>query len=158
MNKSNVYPIGFVRKENGEIYLDILPEFSVGLYRLETISHAFIIWWIHQNDTPDARKARKTLPRVINPPSPVKEMGTFATRSPRRPNPLGLTLVKITKIIGLKVYLDHIDAFDGTPILDLKPYLPNGDRVEEDIFLPPWFQHLLTSRPPHLKKLSSEGN
>ena len=151
MKMSNVYPIGFVRKENDEEYLEILPEFRIGLYRLETISHAFIIWWIHQNDTPDARKTRKTLPRVSNPLSPVDEMGTFATRSPRRPNPLGLTLVKILSIRDLKVYIDHIDAFDGTPILDIKPYLPNGDRVEEQVFLPPWFQHLLTSRPASKK-------
>ncbi|MFW9906223.1 MAG: tRNA (N6-threonylcarbamoyladenosine(37)-N6)-methyltransferase TrmO [Candidatus Thorarchaeota archaeon] len=152
MELFNVQPIGFVRKNNDEDYLDILSEFGIGLYRLETISHAFIIWWIHQNDTSEARKARKVFPRVINPLSPVEEMGTFATRSPRRPNPLGLTLVKITRIQDLKVYVDYIDAFDGTPILDIKPYLPNGDRVEEQVFLPPWFQHLLTSRPSTRKK------
>ena len=149
---SNVYPIGFVRKDNDAEYLEILPEFGLGLYRLETISHAFVIWWIHQNDTPEARKTRKTFPRVRNPLTPVEEMGTFATRSPRRPNPLGLTLVKITRIRDLKVYVDEIDAFDGTPILDIKPYLPNGDRVEDLVFLPPWFQHLLTSRPSNKRK------
>lgn len=152
MEMYNVQPIGFVRKENTEEYLDILPEYETGLYRLETVSHAFIIWWIHQHDTPEARKTRKTLPRVRNALVPVQEMGTFATRSPRRPNPLGLTLVKIIRVSGQKVIVDQIDAFDGTPILDIKPYLPNGDRVEEQVFLPPWFQHLLTSRPPKKNK------
>ncbi len=147
MENFNIYPIGYVRKGHNGEFLDILPEFSSGLYRLETISHIFVIWWIHQNDTFEARKTRKTLPRVVNALSPAEEMGTFATRSPRRPNPLGLTLVKITKITEQRVFIDHIDAFDGTPILDIKPYLPNGDRIEEQVYLPPWFQHLLTSRP-----------
>ena len=147
MKPFSLYPIGFVRKENGEEYLEILDEFRLGLYRLETISHAFILWWIHESDTSEARNVRKTIPRVINALSPPQEMGTFATRSPRRPNPLGLTLVKITKVTEHQVFVDHIDAFDGTPVLDIKPYLPNGDRVDEGVFLPQWFQHLLSSRP-----------
>ena len=147
MKPFSLYPIGFVRKENEEEYLEILAEFCLGLYRLETISHAFILWWIHESDTSEARNVRKTIPRVINALSPPQEMGTFATRSPRRPNPLGLTLVKIIKVTEHQVFVDHIDAFDGTPVLDIKPYLPNGDRVDEGVFLPQWFQHLLNSRP-----------
>ena len=152
MEMYSVYPIGFVRKENEEEYLEILPEYSLGLYRLETISHAFILWWIHENDTSESRKVRKTIPRVTNEVFPPQEMGTFATRSPRRPNPLGLTLVKILKVSECEIFVDHIDAFDGTPILDVKPYLPNGDRVDEGVNLPQWFQHLLTSRANDLQK------
>lgn len=151
MKEFRVYPIGFVRKKDDEEYLEILLEFREGLYRLETISHAFILWWIHENDTPEARKARKTIPRVINALSPAQEMGTFATRSPRRPNPIGLTLVKITKVNEQQVFVDHIDAHDGTPIMDIKPYLPNSDRVDEHIMLPPWFQHLKVPRPSSWK-------
>lgn len=147
MKMFSVYPIGFVRKEKKKEYLEILSEFCLGLYRLETISHAFVLWWIHESDTSEARNVRKTVPRVTNAFSPPQEMGTFATRSPRRPNPLGLTLVKITKVTEHQVFVDHIDAFDGTPVLDIKPYLPNGDRVDEGVFLPQWFQHLLSSRP-----------
>lgn len=147
MKKFRVCPIGYVRKKEEEEYLEILSEYRVGLYRLETISHAFIIWWIHENDTPEARKTRKTIPGVTNALSPPQKMGTFATRSPRRPNPLGLTLVKITKVIEHQVFVDHIDAYDGTPIIDIKPYLPNSDRVDDQVELPPWFQHLKVSRP-----------
>ncbi|MFX1282082.1 MAG: tRNA (N6-threonylcarbamoyladenosine(37)-N6)-methyltransferase TrmO [Promethearchaeota archaeon] len=147
MNMFNVYPIGYVRKEKEKEYLEILKEFRLGLYRLETISHAFILWWIHESDTHEARNVRKTIPRVRNSFFPPQEMGTFATRSPRRPNPLGLTLVKITEVTEDQVVVDHIDAFDGTPVLDIKPYLPNGDRIDEGVVLPQWFQHLLTSRP-----------
>ncbi len=151
MKEYRVYPIGFVRKKNKKEYLEILPEFHVGLYRLDTISHAFVLWWIHESDTLEARKTRKSIPRVKNTLVTPQEMGTFATRSPRRPNPIGLTLVKIAKVTEDQVYVDHIDAFDGTPILDIKPYLPNGDRVEEEIVLPPCFQHLLVSRPSDMK-------
>ena len=79
-------------------------------------------------------------------------MGTFATRSPRRPNPIGMTLVKITKITNNHIYIDFMDAFDGTPVIDIKPYLPNGDRVDEEITLLPWFSHLQKSRKADLRE------
>ncbi len=87
-------------------------------------------------------------------------MGTFATRSPQRPNPIGLTLVKITSIINGHIYVDYIDAIDGTPVIDLKPYLPNGVRVDTEIRLPPWFSHLQRSRPSKLEEqqVSASGN
>ncbi|UCG68047.1 MAG: tRNA (N6-threonylcarbamoyladenosine(37)-N6)-methyltransferase TrmO [Thermoplasmata archaeon] len=153
MQKYEIYPIGFVRKQDGEESLEILEDHCLGLYRLETISHAFILWWIHENDTQEARTARITIPRVVDAAIPPEQMGTFATRSPRRPNPVGLTLVKIIKVIENKVVIDHIDAYDGTPIIDIKPYLPNGDRVDDQITLPPWFQHLLNSRSPERRDL-----
>ncbi len=157
MKEFRLYPIGFVRKKNKKSYLEILSEFQVGLYRLETISHAFVLWWIHENDTLEVRKARRTKPRVTNALCPPQEMGTFATRSPRRPNPIGLTLVKIIKVDNEEILVDHIDAFDGTPILDVKPYLPNGDRVEKDLNLPSWFQHLFTSRPSNMTQNCEEN-
>ncbi|MHA1946352.1 MAG: tRNA (N6-threonylcarbamoyladenosine(37)-N6)-methyltransferase TrmO [Candidatus Hodarchaeales archaeon] len=146
-----ISPIGYVRKKEDDLYIEILPEFYLGLYRLESISHIFILWWIHENDNPEARQARVTLPRVRDPEIPPEKMGTFATRSPRRPNPIGMTLVKILKIIDRHIYIDSMDAFDGTPVLDIKPYLPNGDRVDAEIRLPPWFSHLQRSRPSKLE-------
>ena len=140
-------PIGYIRKKESDSYLEILPQYQIGLYQLETISHVFVLWWIHKNDTAEAREVRVTIPRVRNSYVPPEKMGTFATRSPRRPNPIGMTLVKITSIINGHIYVDYIDAFDGTPIIDIKPYLPNGDRVETEIRLPPWFEHLHQSRP-----------
>ncbi len=142
-----IIPIGYVKEDEGGKYIDILPEFEIGLYRLDLISHIFILWWIHQNDAMENRRAKKSLPRVVNSSVPAQEMGTFATRSPTRPNPIGLTLVKIVEIEGRKIRVDHLDAFVGTPIIDLKPYLPNGDRVDDNIILPPWYHHLLVSRP-----------
>ncbi len=151
-----VKPIGYIRKSEEGSFIKILPEYKMGLYRLETISHIFILWWIHENDTNEARQARITIPRVRNTEVEPEQMGTFATRSPRRPNPIGMTLARITSIIDSHIYVDYIDAFEGTPVIDLKPYLPNGDRVDAEISLPPWFAHLHTSRPPNLSKNDQE--
>ncbi|MFX0115327.1 MAG: tRNA (N6-threonylcarbamoyladenosine(37)-N6)-methyltransferase TrmO [Candidatus Hodarchaeota archaeon] len=148
MQTYTIRPIGFVRKaENDEPYLEILPEYEKGLYRLETISHIFILWWFHERDTPEDRVASIDVPRVRDSITPPEEMGNLATRSPSRPNPIGLTLVKIIQIDGPRIYVDELEAFEGTPVIDIKPYLPNGDRVDESVFLPKWFEHLLESRP-----------
>lgn len=140
------------KPDDSEPYLDILPEFEIGLYRLELISHAFVLWWFHEADTPEERIARRDLPRVREPLVPPEEMGNFATRSPARPNPIALTLVKIVRIDKTRVYVDELEAYNGTPVLDIKPYLPNGDRIDEGVFLPPWFEHLLGSRPSDKRK------
>ena len=65
---------------------------------------------------------------------------------------IGMTLVKITRITDSHIYIDFIDAFDGTPVIDIKPYLPNSDRVVEEITLPSWFSHLQQSRMPDLRE------
>ena len=147
-----ISPIGYVRKSEEQPYIKILPEFHHGLFRLEMVSHIFVLWWIHENDNPDARQARITIPRVRNTEIPPEKMGTFATRSPRRPNPIGMTLAKIIKITNSHIYIDFMDALDGTPVIDIKPYLPNGDRVDEEITLPPWFSHLQKSRKADLRE------
>ena len=154
MKEFNIVPIGYVHKDEENHYLEILPEYSEGLFRLEQISHVFVLWWIHENDFPEARMVSITEPRVSSPPVPVERMGTFAMRTPRRPNPVGLTLVKIRGIKGNRILVDEIDAFEGTPIIDIKPYLPNGDRVDDQVHLPPWFEHLLISRDPD-KRIST---
>ncbi|MFQ5979190.1 MAG: tRNA (N6-threonylcarbamoyladenosine(37)-N6)-methyltransferase TrmO [Candidatus Heimdallarchaeota archaeon] len=153
-----VWPIGFVRKsEDSESYLEILPEFETGLYRLETISHIFVLWWFDESDTPEERMASIDLPRVSNSFVPPQEMGNLATRSPSRPNPIALTLVKIIRIEGAHIHVDELEAYDGTPVLDIKPYLPNGDRIDNGVFLPQWFEHLLESRPND-KRFPSNNN
>ncbi|MHA1973474.1 MAG: tRNA (N6-threonylcarbamoyladenosine(37)-N6)-methyltransferase TrmO [Candidatus Hodarchaeales archaeon] len=151
MKKYTLKTIGYIRKIEDRHLLEILPEYKEGLFRLEMVSHIFVLWWIHKLDRPEVRKTYITVPRVRNAQTEPETMGTFATRSPRRPNPIGLTLVKITKISENKIFVDEIDAYDGTPVIDIKPYLPNGDRVESEIRLPPWFQHLLKSRPSERK-------
>lgn len=145
LNQYKIHSIGRVEKSENKHYLVIDEEYKDGLFRLDMISHVYVLWWINENDSHENRKAKRVIPRVRNTPVPPQEMGTFSTRSPRRPNPIGLTLVKILSIDGCKITVDFIDAFDGSPIIDIKPFLPNGDCVE-DIELPPWFIHLKTPR------------
>ena len=66
---------------------------------------------------------------IVTPPESDHQYGLFATRSPRRPNPIGLSLIRIDTLIENKIYVSGIDIFDGTPILDIKPFLPSIDYV-----------------------------
>jgi tRNA-Thr(GGU) m(6)t(6)A37 methyltransferase TsaA len=66
---------------------------------------------------------------IVKPAESDHEYGLFATRSPRRPNPIGLSLIKIDTIIGCKIYVSGVDMFDKTPIIDIKPFLPSVDYV-----------------------------
>ncbi len=92
-----------------------------GLSGLEKFSHAWVIFVFHQN----TNKGIKT--KVHPPRLGGEKIGVFATRSPHRPNPIGLSVVKIEKIEENKVYLSGVDLVDGTPVLDIKPYLPTAD-------------------------------
>ncbi len=122
-------PIGFVRspykdtaavpkglgaRHDAEGTLDILPEFESGLTDIEGFSHLFVLWAFDRSQGFDL---------IGRPPSDNKPHGVFATRSPRRPNPIGLTVVELLKREGATLMVRGIDMLDGTPILDIKPYL-----------------------------------
>ena len=122
-------PIGFVRspyKDTGEVpkglgaqheaegTLEILPEFEPGLTDIEGFSHLFVLW---EFDSAQGFELLGT------PPSDNRPHGVFATRSPRRPNPIGLTVVELLRREGSRLHVRGLDMLDGTPILDLKPYL-----------------------------------
>ena len=63
----------------------------------------------------------------------IEPFGLFATRTPRRPNPIGISLVRLDSIDGLFLHIKGIDAYDGTPVLDIKPYLPSIDQLQSEI-------------------------
>jgi len=95
------------------------------LIGLAKFSHVWLISWFHLN-------TNKTFHPKIHPPRMKGgKIGVFASRSPHRPNPLGLSLVKLEKVEGDTLYLSGIDLIQGTPILDVKPYLPAGDSARE---------------------------
>ena len=100
--------------------IEIFPEFEKGLTDLETFSH---VWVLYAFD-----KAKGWSP-LTGTPWDKKRRGVFATRSPRRPNPVGLTVVRLVKREGRVLHIQGIDAFDGTPVLDIKPYIPRLDVV-----------------------------
>ncbi len=107
-------PKGLGTKHEAVGILQILPEFEPGLTDIEGFSHLFVIW---EFDRAQAFELLGT------PPSDDRPHGVFATRSPRRPNPLGLTVVELIGREGLLLHVRGLDMLDGTPILDIKPYL-----------------------------------
>ncbi|HLE71729.1 MAG TPA: tRNA (N6-threonylcarbamoyladenosine(37)-N6)-methyltransferase TrmO [Vicinamibacteria bacterium] len=122
-------PIGFVRSpftETAQIpkglgaehaaegVLEILPELEPGLLDIEGFSHLIVIWVFHES---------RSCELVGKPPTDDRPHGVFATRSPRRPNPIGLTVVELLRRDGARLHVRGLDMLDGTPILDVKPYL-----------------------------------
>lgn len=99
----------------------IFPEFTDGLRDLEGFSHIYLIYRFHRAEPPQL---------IVKPYLQDIPRGVFATRSPRRPNPLGLSIVKLVAREGNSLILDGLDVLDGTPLLDIKPYTARFDRIE----------------------------
>ncbi len=129
--------IGHVRKEEGiSIYIEILERFWEATLQLDKFSHLIILWWITGRDNPGDRANLSDYP----PQTAAELSGVFASRSPARPTPIGHSIVAVTHLDEGKhrIYIDQIDAFDSTPIIDIKPYMPSSDKVD-DARVPPWF-------------------
>ena len=109
-------PKGLGAKHEAEGVLEIQPEFEPGLTDIEGFSHLIIIWEFDRSDG---------FSLLVKPPSDDRPHGMFATRSPRRPNPIALTVVELLGREGARLRVRGIDMLDGTPILDIKPYLSN---------------------------------
>jgi tRNA-Thr(GGU) m(6)t(6)A37 methyltransferase TsaA len=107
-------PKGFGVTHVAEGVLEILPEFAPGLMDIEGFSHVFVLWAFHRSEGFEL---------VGRPPIDNREHGVFATRSPRRPNPIGLTVVELIRRDGPRLQVRGVDMLDGTPILDIKPYM-----------------------------------
>jgi tRNA-Thr(GGU) m(6)t(6)A37 methyltransferase TsaA len=146
-------PVGFVRspftetaqipkgpgaEHKAEGVLELLPELEAGLTDVEGFSHLFVVWVF---DRAQGYELMGT------PPSDDRPHGVFATRSPRRPNPIGLTVVELLGRDGLRLRVRGLDMLDGTPILDIKPYLSS---VPEEKLRRGWLAaaEARRSRPP----------
>jgi tRNA (adenine37-N6)-methyltransferase len=129
-------PIGQVEKTDGSTRIVLDRRYQPGLLGLEGFSHAYVFWWFDQNDAPEKRAVLQVHPRGV-PQNPLT--GVFATRSPVRPNLIGLTLCKIVSIRENVVEVEKIDAFPGTPILDIKPFIPGSDTAV-DAKAPDWLK------------------
>ena len=133
-------PIGTVQKTDGKTRLVLDKDVQPALLGLDGWSHVWVFWWFDRNDTPEKRAVLQVHPRG-NRANP--KTGVFACRAPFRPNPIALTLCKIVSVKGNVVVIDKIDAFPGTPILDLKPYTPGPDAPgSAKVTVPEW-----TGRP-----------
>ncbi len=102
----------------GTIILD--EQYVEGLKDLAGFSHIYVLYHFHQ-----AKAAQLT----VTPFMDKESHGIFATRAPRRPNAIGLSVLKLTDIVGRQLLIENVDILDGTPILDIKPYIPDFDHV-----------------------------
>ena len=136
--KSELRFIGVVEKTGEqEAEVRIFPEFCAGLKGIEDFSHLIILYWIHLRDNEEERRTLLVFPRrhVVN-----VETGVFACRSPSRPNPIGLCVVELLKIEKCVLTVKDLDAFEGSPIIDIKPYIPKADSIP-NARVPEWTLH-----------------
>ncbi|MCG3260024.1 MAG: tRNA (N6-threonylcarbamoyladenosine(37)-N6)-methyltransferase TrmO [Candidatus Heimdallarchaeota archaeon] len=137
-NQTNfqIIPIGSVKRKEDGVYLELDKKYAPAIKELNHFSHVQVLWWADKHDNEKSRNIMQiTPPYGKNPPV----TGVFATRAEYRPNPIGITVAKIEKVNvndGI-VKVQNLDAFDGTPIIDLKAYFPVCDRVK-DASIPKW--------------------
>jgi len=124
--------------------IEVFPEYRDGLQGLAGFSHIIVIAYLHKV----AREKRNVL--VVRPRRLIRhgfsldelpEMGVFASDAPVRPNPIGLSIVRLHEIKDRFLRVSGLDLFDGTPVIDIKPYTP--DRVVKDFDMPRWYRELL---------------
>ncbi|MCX5859867.1 MAG: tRNA (N6-threonylcarbamoyladenosine(37)-N6)-methyltransferase TrmO [Proteobacteria bacterium] len=133
MKKAVFKPIGHVmspykekaphhgrESDKGDFRLVLDPEYAGGLDQLKQFKYIYVIAYLH--------KSGKKYPLRVSPPwAKGKEVGVFASRSPQRPNPIGLTITRVKKIRGNEIFTTGLDLLDGTPLLDIKPYIKDAD-------------------------------
>jgi tRNA-Thr(GGU) m(6)t(6)A37 methyltransferase TsaA len=114
-HETSAIPKGLGAKHDAEGAIEMLPEFSAGLMDIDGFSHLFVLWEFDRADGFDL---------IAHPPTDEgREHGVFSTRSPRRPNPIGLTVLELLRRDGSMLHVRGVDMLDGTPVLDIKPYL-----------------------------------
>jgi tRNA (adenine37-N6)-methyltransferase len=107
-------PKGFGARHDVEGVLELQPEFEAGLTDIDGFSHLYVLWVFDRSEGFEL---------MGTPPTDDRPHGVFATRSPKRPNPIGLSVVELLRRDGRRLHVRGVDMLDGTPILDIKPYL-----------------------------------
>ena len=147
--KIELKPIGFVKtKAVGKEVRDrsnvseivFSEDLTEALEGIQGFSHLFVIFWMHEI----SEEERRTLKAHPRGRGDMPLLGVFATRTPRRPNPIGLTLVELLGVEGNVVTVRGLDAFDGTPVLDIKPF--DYWDIAEDARVPEWWMRLEKER------------
>jgi tRNA-Thr(GGU) m(6)t(6)A37 methyltransferase TsaA len=133
--KFEVFPVGYVKRDGEKTVLEILVPYIPALKELDKFSHVQVFWWFGEFDGDEYREIMQS----EHAPYDAPVLGMFACRSPVRPNPIALTTAEILDVDLEKgrIEIVNIDAFDGTPVIDLKPYIPVTDRVK-DVRVPEW--------------------
>jgi tRNA (adenine37-N6)-methyltransferase len=120
-SEANQVPRGLGAKHEEDGTLEILPEFEAGLKDIEGFSHLYVLWVFDRSQGYEL---------VGTPPCDTQPHGVFASRSPRRPNPIGLTVVRLLGREGNRLHVRGVDMAEGTPILDIKPYMSSVPESE----------------------------
>jgi len=129
-----MHSIGKVRRTDDRTWIEIKPRYRDAMSGLEGFSHIHVLFWFHENDTPENRSVLQVHPRKNNE-NPLT--GVFATHSPLRPNLVGHTLCRILSVENTNIEIESIDARDQTPVVDIKCYIPCTHRKHE-IRVPDW--------------------
>jgi tRNA-Thr(GGU) m(6)t(6)A37 methyltransferase TsaA len=154
-NRINIIPIGIIRTsaseeeiknsyEGVEGIIEIFEEFSIGLDKIDGFSHLIIIFWmdkVNEENRKTLKVKHRRLLRFGFKENELPEVGVFCTDSPHRPNPIGITIVELINREDRFLKVKGLDAFNGTPIIDIKPY--TYDRIIDNIRVPIWFKEIL---------------
>ena len=115
-------PIQGVLQPDSEGTIEVFPEYTAGLADLAGFSHIHVVYAFHRSEGFDLE---------IVPYMDTRKRGLFSTRAPRRPNPIGMTVVRLIAVEGRILHVSGVDMIDGTPLLDIKPYIPAIDAIED---------------------------
>lgn len=129
-----IFPVGIIKKTGASVAIEVHEEYRDALLGLEQFSHIIVLCWYHQNDIPEKRRILRVHPRGDKA---LPLMGVFGTRSPVRPNLIALSACEILSIEGNVIRIDKIDAFDGTPVIDIKPCIGKDDSMI-NVRVPEW--------------------
>lgn len=142
MKTIGLEPVGRVARRDGKTFVEVQPAYAEALDGIKDFSHVWVVYWFHGNDTPEKRRTLKVHPRG-NPANP--RTGVFATRSPARPNLLGLAACRLVGREGTRLEVEGLDAWDGSPVVDIKPYLPQLDAFPQSS-MPKWAEGKLPEK------------
>ena len=123
-----IHPIGVVKRQGDKALIDLRPDLAPALQGLSGFSHVWVLYWFHENDRPEERAILQVHPRR-NPANPLT--GVFATRAPVRPNLIGFTCCRIISVKKNILEVEGLDAREGSPVVDLKTYIPGSDAIPE---------------------------
>jgi len=113
-----------IEGDTGEFRIVVAPQYTKGLYKLSKFSYIYILYYIH--------RIEQKISMTVSPAwTGGKKVGVFASRSPVRPNYIGLSIVRIKRIVNNKIFTSGLDVFDETPLLDIKPYIKDLDSKDD---------------------------
>jgi tRNA-Thr(GGU) m(6)t(6)A37 methyltransferase TsaA len=116
-------PIQSVAARDVEGVVELFPQYAKGLRDIEGFSHLILIYHFHLSNGPSL---------IVRPYLDDETHGVFATRATARPNSIGISVVRLVRVDGTRLYITGVDILDGTPVLDIKPYIPQFDAIETE--------------------------